>query len=520
MLGSADTGLFQPASGALATAAGGAELLRATAGGAVTLGAAPGGHALEVATPPAGANRLLLTGGGTGSAVALQAQGAMPMSTAASAPRAAELARRPGRTASVAGNAAAVVNWLGSGAGWPARRRRVSTRSAMIAGRPAVTLVTKGGIGRVRGGDAGRHRVATGPRSPPLPMSAGAGPAAAAAVASAPPTARYAAAPGGLRRRRPRGPVASARRAARYLRGSVGGLATVRRRPGRLGRQQPAGPHGSRAGDGRRLAGGRQRHPYGAVIGQHALATPPAPVAAGQMQRTARHRRRQCPRQPMPRTGRVPQRRDAGGERDAGDDRRRRRQYRLAAAATVAGGNSNVASGSVPPSWAAGSNTATGLNSWVPGGERASTRKCRRGAWAAGRFASNGDAQAGEFVLRRQTTDATAATLTADGGAANTANRQPAGQRELLARLMVAARQTGGAAGTAGDSAGWSATSWSRAAPGRRHRPSAHRAARHARRGGHRRRHRLRAQLDRHRGRGLADRRLGRHQQWRHRRQP
>ena len=46
----------------------------------------------------------------------------------------------------------------------------------------------------------------------------------------------------------------------------------------------------------------------------------------------------------------------------------------------------------------------------------------RRGAWAAGRFASNGDAQAGEFVLRRQTTDATGAALTADGGAAGTAN--------------------------------------------------------------------------------------------------
>ena len=65
-LGSADTGLFQPASGALAATAGGAELLRASAG-AMTLGAAPGGHALEVATPPAGANRLVVTGGGTGS---------------------------------------------------------------------------------------------------------------------------------------------------------------------------------------------------------------------------------------------------------------------------------------------------------------------------------------------------------------------------------------------------------------------------------------------------------------------
>ncbi|WP_431267285.1 glycosyl hydrolase family 28-related protein [Dankookia sp. P2] len=74
-LGSTDTGLFQPTAGALAAAAGGAELLRASAG-AMTLGAVPGSHALEVATPPAAANRLVVTGGGTGAAVAVQAQGA------------------------------------------------------------------------------------------------------------------------------------------------------------------------------------------------------------------------------------------------------------------------------------------------------------------------------------------------------------------------------------------------------------------------------------------------------------
>ena len=60
-------------------------------------------------------------------------------------------------------------------------------------------------------------------------------------------------------------------------------------------------------------------------------------------------------------------------------------------------------------------------------------------------------------MLRAQTTDATATRLTADGGAANTTNtvNLPA-NGSYLVRLMVTARQTGGAAGTAGDSAGWS----------------------------------------------------------------
>ncbi|MBK1656945.1 hypothetical protein [Paracraurococcus ruber] len=74
-VGATNSGLFQPATGALAAAAGGAEVLRATSAGAVTLGAAPGSHALEVATPAAAANRLLVSGAGTGSAVTLQAQG-------------------------------------------------------------------------------------------------------------------------------------------------------------------------------------------------------------------------------------------------------------------------------------------------------------------------------------------------------------------------------------------------------------------------------------------------------------
>ncbi|MFC7692947.1 glycosyl hydrolase family 28-related protein [Paeniroseomonas aquatica] len=75
-LGSTDTGLFLAATGSLAGAAGGTEVLRATASGGLTLGAAPGGHALEVATPVGTVNRLLLSGGATGTPLAIQAQGA------------------------------------------------------------------------------------------------------------------------------------------------------------------------------------------------------------------------------------------------------------------------------------------------------------------------------------------------------------------------------------------------------------------------------------------------------------
>ena len=74
-LGSTDTGLFLPASGALAASAGGTEVLRATSSGGITLGAAPGGHALEVATPIGTVNRLLISGGTIGTALTVQAQG-------------------------------------------------------------------------------------------------------------------------------------------------------------------------------------------------------------------------------------------------------------------------------------------------------------------------------------------------------------------------------------------------------------------------------------------------------------
>ena len=134
------------------------------------------------------------------------------------------------------------------------------------------------------------------------------------------------------------------------------------------------------------------------------------------------------------------------------------RGNRATGAQSVAGGgDDNIASGT-GSTVAGGRGNATGAaDCWVPGGAYASTRGAQgKGAWASGRLAADGDAQSGEMVLRRQTTSATAGRLTADGaapGAANTANLPADGT--FLVRLMVVARQVGGTAGAAGDSAGW-----------------------------------------------------------------
>lgn len=125
--------------------------------------------------------------------------------------------------------------------------------------------------------------------------------------------------------------------------------------------------------------------------------------------------------------------------------------------ATAGGGISNTASGVSATIAGGNSNTASGTDSWVPGGVQASDRGLfARGAWSAGQFATAGDAQAGEYVLRRQTTDATSSRLTGNAGVqSSTTTVNLPNNGTYLVRYMVLARQTGGAAGTAGDSAGW-----------------------------------------------------------------
>jgi hypothetical protein len=127
--------------------------------------------------------------------------------------------------------------------------------------------------------------------------------------------------------------------------------------------------------------------------------------------------------------------------------------------AIVGGGAGNVASGSRAAVLGGVNNIADGTTAWVPGGDRASTRSTvGRGAWSAGRFTVNGDAQSGEFSLRIQTSDATAQRLTATAGApsgTNTVNLPNNGTYRV--KVYVVAQQTGGTAGTVGDCASWEA---------------------------------------------------------------
>ena len=143
--------------------------------------------------------------------------------------------------------------------------------------------------------------------------------------------------------------------------------------------------------------------------------------------------------------------------------------------AVLGGGSNNSANGTHAVTaggswnWCSGTNgvvsggTGNGNNgnyAWIPGGNNAHTRGTyARGAWSAGIFSTQGDAQAGEFVLRRQTTDATATRLTADNVAPVTTNQVILPNNGTFqVRLLVVARQVGGSAGTVGDSAGWELT--------------------------------------------------------------
>ena len=91
--------------------------------------------------------------------------------------------------------------------------------------------------------------------------------------------------------------------------------------------------------------------------------------------------------------------------------------------ATVLGGYSNTASGAY--SIASGyHNTASAQSSWAPGGEEATTRGIRGvGAWAAGTFSTQGDAQHGQYLLRKATTDATQTEASTDGGSPGSTTR-------------------------------------------------------------------------------------------------
>jgi len=118
----------------------------------------------------------------------------------------------------------------------------------------------------------------------------------------------------------------------------------------------------------------------------------------------------------------------------------------------IGGGNSNIVNNSNGAIGGGLDNVSSGVGTWVPGGYQADTRgHYARGAWGSGQLATRGDAQAGEFVLRRQTTDATVTRLTADNAAAGAANSLNLPSFGRYAGVLIVAA---GAAGTT-DSATW-----------------------------------------------------------------
>lgn len=125
--------------------------------------------------------------------------------------------------------------------------------------------------------------------------------------------------------------------------------------------------------------------------------------------------------------------------------------------ASLVGGVNNTASGQqsiVGGGFSTASNTysvalggavnVSGANSAGFGLQSADRGSTGRLVFASGQFAAQGDAQGGEHVLRKQTTDATISRLTADAGAAGAANTINLPNFGIFAgRLIVVAKQAG-----------------------------------------------------------------------------
>jgi hypothetical protein len=74
MVGSQDTGLFQPGAATIAVSAGGAEQMR-IASGNISMGGAPGAHALAITTPAGTVNQVTVSGSAAGGTPSLAASG-------------------------------------------------------------------------------------------------------------------------------------------------------------------------------------------------------------------------------------------------------------------------------------------------------------------------------------------------------------------------------------------------------------------------------------------------------------
>jgi hypothetical protein len=123
--------------------------------------------------------------------------------------------------------------------------------------------------------------------------------------------------------------------------------------------------------------------------------------------------------------------------------------------ASVVGGILNSASGQYTSIGGGYGNQANADYSTVPGGQQATTRGIKgRLAYASGQIGTKGDAQWGKYVIRRETTDATASALTSTGGAASTTNGVILPNNSTYTfKGLVSARNTAN-----GDSSGWEFT--------------------------------------------------------------
>jgi hypothetical protein len=129
---------------------------------------------------------------------------------------------------------------------------------------------------------------------------------------------------------------------------------------------------------------------------------------------------------------------------------------------TVGGGQNNEASGTYAFIGGGINNVASGSASVVPGGGSGTVRglygrlSFASGGFVSGLFGSAGEAQYGLQVLRRATTNATTSGLGADGNAPGATTTPILPNKSLYAfRARVVCIQTGGTAGTAGDSKAW-----------------------------------------------------------------
>lgn len=90
--------------------------------------------------------------------------------------------------------------------------------------------------------------------------------------------------------------------------------------------------------------------------------------------------------------------------------------------ASTAGGKASNVTGSYAVALGGNLNTASGAYSAVVGSLRAAASHYGEFAHASGKFANQGDAQYSRMILRNVTADATPTVITADAGAASTAN--------------------------------------------------------------------------------------------------